>query len=154
MKIPVVVIIFNRPDKAKKLYESLSNYKPNKLFIISDGPRIHVLKDKEKVKKTREIFKNIDWKCKVLINYSDKNLGSRDRIVSGLNWVFQKVEKAIILEDDCIPSKEFFPFMEQMLNKYRKKLSEGAKKFAKKMTWDRNISILNDVYLKVASNKN
>ena len=126
MKIPVVVIIFNRPDKAKKLYKSLGNYKPDKLFIISDGPRIHVLKDKEKVKKTREIFKNIDWKCKVLINYSDKNLGSRDRIVSGLNWVFQKVEKAIILEDDCIPSKEFFPFMEKMLDRYRANLKIGS----------------------------
>ena len=47
MKIPVVVIIFNRPDKAKKLYESLSNYKPDALFIISDGPRKNFENDEE-----------------------------------------------------------------------------------------------------------
>ena len=116
MKTPVVVIIFNRPDKTKLLFESISKYKPDNLFIISDGPRKNVLNDKEKVKKTREVFKNIFWKCKVLTNYSDENLGTRNRIVSGINWVFQNVEKAIFLEDDCIPSKEFFPFMEQMLN--------------------------------------
>ena len=126
MKIPVVVIIFNRPDKAKKLYESLSNYKPNKLFIISDGPRIHVLDDKEKIKKTREIFKHIDWNCEVLFNESETNLGCRDRIISGLNWVFHKVEKAIILEDDCIPSKEFFSFMEEMLERYQSNIKIGS----------------------------
>ena len=126
MKTPVAVIIFNRPDKTKLLYKNLNIYKPDTLFIISDGPRKNILNDKEKVKKTREVFKNISWKCKVLTNYSEKNLGTRDRIVSGINWVFQKVEEAIILEDDCIPSKEFFPFMEQMLNKYRANLKIGS----------------------------
>ena len=126
MKVPVVVIIFNRPDKTKLLFESISKYKPDNLFIISDGPRKNVLNDKEKVKKTREVFKNIFWKCKVLTNYSDENLGTRNRIVSGINWVFQNVEKAIFLEDDCIPSKEFFPFMDQMLNKYRTNLKIGS----------------------------
>ena len=31
---------------------------------------------------------------------------------------------------------------------YRRKLSSEAKKFAKKMSWDRNISIINDTYIK------
>ena len=39
MKTPVALIIFNRPHNTKKLYESLSFYKPETLFIISDGPR-------------------------------------------------------------------------------------------------------------------
>ena len=39
-------------------------------------------------------------------------------------------------------------------SKYKKKLNKGTKKLAKKMTWDRNISILNSLYLKTASNKN
>ena len=39
MKTAVVAIIFNRPDKTKILFESIKKYKPNKLFIISDGPR-------------------------------------------------------------------------------------------------------------------
>jgi len=119
MKIPIVVVIFNRPDKSKKLYESLSIYKPDTLFIISDGPRKNFESDKEKVIRSRKIFENIDWKCEVFFNKSETNLGCRERIISGLNWVFNKVEKAIILEDDCIPSEEFFIFMENMLDRYR-----------------------------------
>ena len=39
-------------------------------------------------------------------------------------------------------------------SKYKKKLSKGTKKLSKIMTWDRNISILNNSYLKLVSNKN
>ena len=122
MKIPIVVIIFNRPDKTKKLYESLSIYKPDALFIISDGPRKNFENDEERIRQSREIFKHIDWDCEVLFNESETNLGCRERIISGLNWVFNKVEKAIILEDDCIPSKDFFSFMEKMLIRYQSNL--------------------------------
>jgi len=125
MKIPLVVIIFNRPDKTKILYESLRYYKPSKLLIISDGPRSQFINEKEKVIQSRQIFEKIDWKCEVLFNISETNLGCRERIISGLNWVFDKVDKAIILEDDCIPTDEFFIYMETLLEKYQnnKKIS-------------------------------
>ena len=126
MKTAVVAIIFNRPDKTKILFESIKKYKPNKLFIISDGPRKKNLSDKDQVKISREVFKNITWKCKVLTNYSNKNLGTKKRIMSGINWVFQNVEEAVFLEDDCIPTKKFFLFVEKMLNKYRTNLKIGS----------------------------
>jgi len=126
MKTSVAIIIFNRPDKTKLLVDSISKYKPNKLFIISDGPRKNILSDFEKVKATRKIFEKIPWKCKIFTNYSNKNLGTRKRIVTGIDWVFKNVEEAIFLEDDCIPLKDFFPFMEEMLNKYRSNLKIGT----------------------------
>ena len=125
MKIPLVIIIFNRPDKTKILYESLKKYKPTNLFIISDGPRNNFENEKEKVIQSRSIFEKIDWECEVLFNISETNLGCRERIISGLNWVFDKVDKAIILEDDCIPTDDFFIYMEILLEKYQnnKKIS-------------------------------
>jgi hypothetical protein len=124
-KIPIVVIIFNRPDKTKILYESLKYYKPSKLLIISDGPRNNFKNENEKVVQSRKVFEKIDWECEVLFNISETNLGCRERIISGLNWVFDKVEKAIILEDDCIPTNEFFIYMETLLDRYQnnKKIS-------------------------------
>ena len=129
-KIPIVVIIFNRPDKTKILYESLKYYKPSKLLIISDGPRNNFKNEKEKVVQSRKVFEKMDWECEVLFNISETNLGCRERIISGLNWVFNREEKAIILEDDCIPSEEFFTFMELMLRKYQanKKISSVMRK--------------------------
>jgi hypothetical protein len=54
-----------------------------------------------------------------LTNYSDVNLGCKKRVASGLDWVFQECEEAIILEDDCLPDITFFPFCEELLDKYR-----------------------------------
>ena len=119
MKIPVSIIIFNRPENTKRLLESLNIYKPETLFIISDGPRKNFENDHERVIQSRKLFEKIDWKCEVFFNNSESNLGCRERIITGLNWVFGQVEKTIILEDDCIPSEEFFIFMELMLNKYQ-----------------------------------
>jgi hypothetical protein len=40
-------------------------------------------------------------------------------MISGLNWVFSLVEEAIILEDDCLPDLSFFPFCQELLERYR-----------------------------------
>ena len=37
---------------------------------------------------------------------------------SGLDWVFEQVETAIILEDDCIPHEDFFPYCDALLERY------------------------------------
>jgi len=61
----------------------------------------------------------MDWDCEVIKNYSDINLGCAKRVSSGIDWVFNHVEEAIILEDDCLPHPTFFPFCEELLEKYR-----------------------------------
>ena len=38
---------------------------------------------------------------------------------SGIDWVFEQVEKAIFLEDDCLPDPTFFRFCQEMLERYR-----------------------------------
>jgi len=65
------------------------------------------------------VVSNVDWGCEVLTNFSAGNLGCMQRVVSGLNWAFSLVEEAIILEDDCLPQATFFPFCEELLQRYR-----------------------------------
>jgi hypothetical protein len=40
-------------------------------------------------------------------------------VASGIDWIFEQVEEAIILEDDCLPEPSFFQFCEEMLTRYR-----------------------------------
>lgn len=40
-------------------------------------------------------------------------------MVSGLEWVFSRVEQAIILEDDCLPDPTFFSFCSELLERYK-----------------------------------
>lgn len=54
----------------------------------------------------------------MLKNYADVNLGCRRRVSSGIDWVFDTVEEAII-EDDCLPDPTFFRFAEELLDRYR-----------------------------------
>lgn len=119
LNTPVVFIIFNRPDVTQRVFDEIACAKPPKLLVIADGPREHKVGELEKCHLTRAIIDQVNWECDVLTNYSDKNLGCKERIVSGLNWAFEKVEEAIILEDDCLPNASFFRFCSEMLERYR-----------------------------------
>jgi hypothetical protein len=118
MKTPVALIIFNRPEHTQKVFSQITNIKPSKLFIIADGPRDGNKEDLIKCEATRNIVENIDWDCDVHKNYSNVNLGAGIRPATGISWVFENVEEAIILEDDCIPQPSFFRFCEELLEKY------------------------------------
>jgi hypothetical protein len=118
-KVPVVFIIFNRPELTKRVFSKIANVKPSKLLVIADGPRKTYPDDIKKCAAARAIIDDVDWDCKVLKNYSDTNMGCKYRISSGLDWVFDIVEEAIILEDDCLPDHTFFRFCEELLEKYK-----------------------------------
>ena len=116
---PVAFIIFKRPDTTRKVFEEIRRAKPPKLLVIADGPRPNIVGEAEKCAAARAIIDSVDWECEVLKNYSDENLGCKQRVSSGLDWVFDNVEEAIILEDDCLPHPTFFRFCEELLEKYR-----------------------------------
>ena len=88
------------------------------MLVVADGPRADHPDDIEKCAAARAIIEQVDWDCEVLTNYSEKNLGCKRRVSSGLKWVFEYVEKAIILEDDCLLHPTFFRFAEELLEKY------------------------------------
>jgi hypothetical protein len=123
---PVALIIFNRPEQTRRVFETLQNVKPKVLLIIADGPRDDVSRDKNLVAQCRDIVSEVSWDCEVHTNFSSTNLGCRSRISSGLDWVFSLVDEAIILEDDCLPSTSFFLFISEMLNRYRDDLRIGS----------------------------
>lgn len=119
MKTPVVLIIFNRPDQTEKVFEVIRQAKPPKLLVIADGSRAERPGEAQKCAAARAVIDRVDWDCEVFKNYSDVNLGCDPRISSGLNWVFETVEEAIILEDDCVPDPTFFRYCEELLERYR-----------------------------------
>ena len=119
MKTTVAFLIFNRPDTTARVFETIRQAKPPKLLVIADGPRVDRVGEAEKCAAARSITEKIDWKCEVARNYSDVNLGCKRRVSSGLDWVFDTVEEAIILEDDCLPHSSFFRFCDELLDKYR-----------------------------------
>jgi hypothetical protein len=119
LETPVALFGFNRPDLLRRVYSAIADARPAKLLLIADGPRQNKPGEEESCQQVREIMRRVDWPCEVFTNFADSNLGCQERIISGLNWVFSLVEEAIILEDDCLPDLSFFPFCQELLEKYR-----------------------------------
>lgn len=117
MKEPILFIIFNRPSPTTRVFESIKNYKPQKLYIAADGPRINRPGEDLLCATVRSIIK-IDWVCDVKYLYREKNLGCKVAVSSAIDWFFQNEERGIILEDDCLPHQSFFSFCEDMLSLY------------------------------------
>lgn len=119
MNTPILLIIFNRPDKVQALVNALSKLKPRRIYVSADGPRENVPEDKERCEAARKIIREISWPSEVITNFSEKNLGCKEAVSKGITWFFEHVDEGIILEDDCIPSPSFFPFCDQLLERYR-----------------------------------
>ena len=116
---PVVLLGFNRPDFTERVFRTIRIAQPKKLFLVMDGPRDSHPADAELVAETRAVVSRVDWECEVFEDFSQKNLGLKARVSSGLNRVFASTEDAIILEDDCVPDQSFYPFASELLQRYR-----------------------------------
>ena len=119
IETPVGFLIFNRPDTTKQVFQAIARVKPRTLLVVCDGPRNDRPGEARRVEATRAIIDQVNWPCTVKTNYADENMGCKKRIVSGLEWIFQHTEEAIILEDDCLPESSFFSFCENLLDRYR-----------------------------------
>jgi hypothetical protein len=117
--VPIAFLVFNRPDTTIRVFEEIRRIQPRKLLVVADGARLNRTGEKEKCAEVRAIVEQVDWPCEVLKNYAEANMGCKLRVSSGLDWVFELVEEAIILEDDCLPHPTFFRFCEELLERYR-----------------------------------
>ncbi|MCR4900459.1 MAG: hypothetical protein K5907_06560 [Treponema sp.] len=118
--VSVLIIFFNRPGCLIQVWEQVKKARPSRLFLYQDGARQNNEKDTIAVEKCREIVSDIDWDCEVHQNYQDKNYGCDPSGYMSRKWLFSLTDKAIILEDDCVPSQSFFPYCKELLDKYEK----------------------------------
>jgi hypothetical protein len=118
-EIPVAFFVFNRRETTRRVFEAISKIRPARLLLVADGPRPDKVGEAEACQEVREIISHVDWPCYVCTNFAATNLGCQERVISGLDWVFSLVEEAIILEDDCLPDLSFFPFCQELLERYR-----------------------------------
>jgi hypothetical protein len=116
---PVVLIVFNRPDVTAQVFEAVRSVRPRQLLLVADGPRESRPADVELCAASRAIIDTVDWPCEVERRYADENRGCGPSVSQGIDWAFQQVERAIILEDDCLPELSFFPYCAELLERFR-----------------------------------
>jgi len=111
----IALFVYTRPWHTKQVLDGLKKNNISELFIFCDGPKSE--QEHNRIKKVHEIVESIDW-CKTIIHKREKNYGIADSIIEGVNDVFSKRKRVIVIEDDCIPSPDFVSFMEKCLDKY------------------------------------
>lgn len=117
--VPVLFLIFNRPTFTEMVFEAIAEIKPKYLYIAADGPRPDKPDDIGLCAQTRSVIERINWDCEVKTLLRDKNLGCKPAVSEAISWFFENVSEGVILEDDCLPDKSFFPFCAELLEKYR-----------------------------------
>jgi hypothetical protein len=119
LNTPVLFIVFNRPDLTRRVFETIRQIQPKRLFVAADGPRNGNPNDQKACALTRELIRaGVDWDCEFRTLYRDRNLGCKAAVSSAIRWFFDQVERGIVLEDDCLPDPTFFPFCETLLARY------------------------------------
>ncbi len=121
MNTPVLLITFNRPVHTKKVLEAILTAKPQDMYVFQDGVRQGNSSDREKCTEVRMVVETMTKDSGVRLHtfYSDKNLGCGLGPMTALNWFFSENEMGIILEDDAVPHPDFFPYCEELLEKYK-----------------------------------
>ena len=118
VRTAVALLIFNRPQLTRRVVETVRAAQPPVLLVVADGPR-HPDESSRCAEARAAVLEAVDWPCDVRTNFADANLGCRTRVSSGLDWVFDQVPEAIILEDDCVPVPTFFDYCDALLERYR-----------------------------------
>lgn len=119
LNTPVLFLIFNRPALTEQVFAAVREARPARLYVAADGPRNNKPGELENCLAARSIAMNIDWDCEVKTLFRDVNLGCGKGVSSAITWFFEHEEEGIILEDDCLPSYDFFPFCTELLERYR-----------------------------------
>jgi len=114
-KTGVALFVYKRPEHTRKVLEGLKRNSLKKLYIFADGPKRG--DDLKLLKEVNRTIKSIDW-CETEIYQNEVNRGLAESEIFGINYILERHERIILLEDDCVPSKDFIDFMEQCLDQY------------------------------------
>jgi len=117
---PLLLIAWRRPHTLCQVIDAIRPVGPTRLFVACDGPNPERPGETEKVAATRQVIEQeIDWPCQIERLYSEVNQGCRLGVSRAITWFFEQVEEGIILEDDCVPHPDFFPYCATLLERYR-----------------------------------
>lgn len=119
MKSAVLFLVFNRPGITRQVFEAIRAAQPPRLYVAADGPRSDHEGEREHCAEVRRIASRADWPCAVKTLFRDENLGCKLAVSEAINWFFDNEEEGIIIEDDVLPLPSFFPYCDELLEKYR-----------------------------------
>ena len=117
MSRPIIVYAYNRPDYLNKTLEALKpQTKDSEVFLFQDGARI-LLDETSKVKESIDIFKKHFPKSTVFD--SSVNLGVAFNQKRARDFIFDRAESAIFIEDDMQLNSYYIEQLNLLMDKFK-----------------------------------
>jgi hypothetical protein len=116
---PVLFLVFNRPDTTARVFETIRQAHPPRLYVAADGPRASRPGEADRCEAVRRLATAVDWPCELKTLLRHENLGCKRAVSSGISWFFEHEPEGIVLEDDCLPDPSFFTYCDALLEHYR-----------------------------------
>jgi len=116
--LSALLIAYQRPQNTLKIIEDFFAFSDGKLYISLDYPKNAT---QEQIDNHSEISSLIFtftelFPNRVIFRSSKVNLGCSLSVLSSLDWFFSTETEGIILEDDCLPSEDFYVFARRSLD--------------------------------------
>jgi ubiquinone/menaquinone biosynthesis C-methylase UbiE len=115
--VPVALFVYNRDGVLERTLNCLKASGVELLYVFSDGPKTNNAEDVTKVQRVREMIKEIGW-AKVNFVEQKENIGLDKSIRQGVDHVFKKHDKIIVVEDDVQIAPGFYNYMSECLNHF------------------------------------
>jgi len=113
--IGLALFTYCRPEHTRRVLASLDFNHFSHIYIFQDG--LKDLKDRTEWELVNKIIKEFA-NDKASVYVSDRNKGLANSIVEGMNYVFDRHNCAIALEDDIILGKGYSEFMTEAFEEY------------------------------------
>ena len=114
--VGLALFVYIRPEHTKKVIESIRRNQFEKIYIFQDALKKE--EDRPAWQEVSDMIHEINF-AETEIHVSDENKGLAESIMDGMNYIFQKHDMAIALEDDVVLAENYKIFVETCLEKYK-----------------------------------
>ena len=113
----VLIILYRRFKNLQSITEVVANAKIPRIYLAVDVPPEH-LQSTDYFFERNESLQNLRQFCRakkmeLYIWIRRENLGCARSVLTACQWFYSNEEFGVVLEDDCIPTPDFFEFISQ-----------------------------------------
>lgn len=120
---PIVIFCYNRPGHLTQTLNALKTNvlaKESQLYIFCDGAKSNASEvDIKNINEVATICNGLKGFADVTVIKALSNKGLQASVIGGLNFILEKFENVIVVEDDVVTSPYFLQFMNDALVEYK-----------------------------------
>ena len=107
-----LVLGYQRVDEVVQIVRSCVEAKVKKIYVSIDGPKrtnSSALQNNLHMRQAIKILEK-EYPGKIVSYFRDENVGCAVSVLTSIDWFFSENDYGVVLEDDCLPTNDFFEF--------------------------------------------